>query len=383
MPRLRLLLLLLHFVYHVLLSQAAQKIGRQSAQLPIPIPIPSNSNSAIIISTVDGVIYTLDAYNGNLRGMVQSGGSLISDPSANANTHHTHTNAIIPGLDGTLYSLTDKLRQLPVTIRDIIEQGPISTCIDNSHGDGDEGNHEICGLVMGQSSSKLIALDPIHGTVQWMHHTNTNFNTEFHNNSKKAKTKTVLLQREDYNIKHIDAESGLEAWKVHLGSIKALHVPKKKVKTKPINGLFRIRSGVEMEASYGLDGEKRDAGVHSTPLMFEQPFPSVAFGSDGLTLFCVDELENVLWERNFESVIASVYGVGGDMDWVDLQVLELDGGSDSDSDNAGKSEQISLQLFEYEEGGENARNEDDYGMAVQVPTPILASESEQIGRAHV
>ena len=37
-----------------------------------------SDNSAIIISTVDGVIYTLDAFNGNLRGMVQSGGPLVS-----------------------------------------------------------------------------------------------------------------------------------------------------------------------------------------------------------------------------------------------------------------------------------------------------------------
>jgi serine/threonine protein kinase len=309
--------------------------GRSSvptASIPLPVQ-GSSSNSALIISTVDGVIYTLDAFNGNLRGMVQSGGSLVSHPSdvTNANSNYGDDNfsngrhkrnhktsngyEVIPGLDGSLYSysVSEQLHQLPVTIQDIIDHGPISTCIDSERDDG----HEMCGLVMGQSSSKLIALDPLHGTVQWMHQTNVNNNFS----GTQSKTKTVLLQREDYDIKHIDAETGLEGWRVHLGAVKALDLPKKESReSKPNQALFRIRPGVDIDRR----NKRRNDGAHEMPLLFEQPFPSVAFGSDGLTLHAMDDMQNTLWVKRFESTIASVYGVGENMNWVHLEVREID-----------------------------------------------------------
>lgn len=312
----------------------------------IPLPAQgSESNSALIISTVDGVIYTLDAFNGNLRGMVQSGGSLVSHPSdvTNANSsygddnfnngrhnrNHEASNGyeVIPGLDGSLYSysVSEQLHQLPVTIQDIIDHGPISTCIESQRDDGDE----LCGLVMGQSSSKLIALDPLHGTVQWMHQTNVNTNFS----GTQGNTKTVLLQREDYDIKHIDAETGLEGWRVHLGAVKALDLPKKKSREpKPNQALFRIRPGVDIDR----ESKRRNGGAgigdfNEMPLLFEQPFPSVAFGSDGLTLHTIDDMQNTLWVKRFESTIASVYGVGENMNWVDLEVREVDEGEEKEN----------------------------------------------------
>jgi len=326
------------------------------------------SNSAIIISTVDGVIYTLDAYNGNLRGMVQSGGPLVSQPDDRRWNEHENENdfenedekkargghddrsdqgfEIIPGLDGTLYSysLSEKLRQLPVTIRDIMDHGPISTC-SNGQDDAQE-EEERCGLVMGQVSSKLIALDPLHGTVQWIHQTNTH-NTNFNgsannsNNNKKGKPKVVLLQREDFNVKHIDAETGSEGWKVHLGSIKALELPKtkkKKMNTNNNKSLFRIRPSVdiqvEMKRNHKAAGARgKDITSHSEARFFDQPLPLVAFGDDGLTVYLLDDMQNLLWMRRFESTIASVYGVGGDLSWVDLHVTDFDDKNDGHDDD--------------------------------------------------
>jgi Serine/threonine protein kinase len=293
------------------------------------------SNSAIIISTVDGVIYTLDAYSGNLRGMVQSGGPLVSQPDSQWNENEFEDDydaqddltdegfEIIPGLDGTLYSysLSENLRQLPVTIRDIMDHGPISTCTD---GEEDELEEEKCGLVMGQVSSKLIALDPLHGTVQWIHQTNTNANFGA---KKKGKSKVVLLQREDFNVKHIDAETGTEGWKVHLGSIKALELPKtNKKRTNNNRAVFRIRPSLDIQVEMKKNhkaGSRKNLSGNSEPRFFDQPFPLVAFGDDGLTIYLVDEMRNLLWMRRFESTIASVYGVGGDLNWVDLHVTDF------------------------------------------------------------
>ena len=483
----------------------------------------SGDNSAIIISTVDGVIYTLDAFHGNLRGMVQSGGPLVStsndiyrkrshnheneDDNEGENDHEgdndhdnnnekgakTNQHEIIPGLDGALYSYstsltskdtdtdsdTDRLHLLPVTIQDIMDQGPISTCIDRSthhrqrHRDYNDRNldldqnhynsdnfyshananananenetDEICGLVMGQSSSKLIALDTTHGTVQWIHDTSSNFfsgsssssngnksssssssssSSNQSSNQASYKSSTVLLQREDYNIKHIDADSGEEGWRVHLGSIKALDVPNRKNKAQRSNSSengngngnggdrnsngngngngFRIQSQTKLSNAPAHTSttsstprssrtNSRTTGTTSTPLIFDQrPFPSVAFGSDGLTLYSMDELHNVLWVKNFESVISSVYGVSGDtMDWVDLQVLDGidvrddDGYDDDGGGDGGGGGGIHTHASRAKHDVHNA----DAAAAVLLPLSIgssqsvLAQEEEEEGKA--
>ena len=460
----------------------------------------TSDHSAIIISTVDGVIYTLDAYNGKLRGMVQSGGPLVST-STNSNNSgigigsgsvgsDKHQQEIIPGLDGALYhynphpntntntntnshnELENRLNLLPVTIQDIIEHGPISTCIDididvdvdieheqntNAHAHADTNTREICGMVMGQASSKLIALDTLHGTVEWMHDTSSSslFNADRNKNygsssgsggsgyggnrgrgsKQDSNPNTVLLQREDYNVKHIDAETGEEGWRVHLGNIKALDVPKKRrrrrrgqmqVQSNSGNlgagdmtmsadvdvgtgsdidnkkgGLFRIQSqtqsGIGSTAGSGL-GSGSGSDAHETPSIPDpflfapdtvQPFPSVAFGSDGFTLYAYeygseseeysdgdgdvdgdgDDMDTeegyggrVLWVKNFESVISSVYGVDGDLNFVnDLEVLDLDmilDANDEDEDSEDEGDGIydydEEEYVEYEAGEEDA-----------------------------
>lgn len=187
---------------------------------------------------------------------------------------------------------------------------------------------------MGQVSSKLIALDPLHGTVQWIHQTNTPskvIGNHHHHTKNKGKgnhsNKLVLLQREDFHVKHIDAVTGAEGWKVHLGSIQALELPKTKKKKNNHHrqASFRIRSNVPLEAEIKRDkiGESGKQNLSSTRShrYFDRPFPSVAFGKDGLSVYLLDELQNVLWVRKFESTVASVYGVGRDLNWVDLQVV--------------------------------------------------------------
>jgi len=151
----------------------------------------SSGNEAFIVCGLDGTVYTLDAWTGQLRGLFASGGSLVdsSSPSNDATTdgsmrfadreagreedteflkkgesvdkenQNCHDNAsifnkkeghketeqecplgeqerIIPGLDGNLYSLTEfhrdshpnfRLDMLPIKIQDVIDT-PFSTC---------------------------------------------------------------------------------------------------------------------------------------------------------------------------------------------------------------------------------------------------------------
>lgn len=293
---------------------------------PAQIILKENPNdSALIICTVDGVIYTVDAFDGNLRGMVQSGGSLVAQPS---DYYHTEDSifpedeedeekiGIIPGLDGKLYSIaSERLQQLPVTVREIVDSGPISTCKENEYGE------EMCGLIMGQSSSKILALNPRHGTVDWMHQTNSNVSFQ---GRQPAKPKTVLIQREDFHIKHVDSDTGEERWKVYLGSFKALDTASSRSrgrKQQMNQAAFRIQSKLE-----GGPGDPKAVSIHALAESNDifQPLPTVAFDDNGLTIYAYDEsLEKLLWTRHFESTITTVYGVGADTSWADVVFTEV------------------------------------------------------------
>lgn len=379
-------LLLTESAFDTEYSSSSPIIERES-MTSYPTESHDGSNSAIVISTVDGVIYTLDAYSGNLRGMVQSGGPLVSQPDGRWNESEFEDEKeargdrsdpggfdIIPGLDGTLYSysMSEKLRQLPVTIRDIMDHGPISTCTD---GGDDDMEEEKCGLVMGQVSSKLIALDPLHGTVQWIHQTNTNANF---GSNKKGNSKVVLLQREDFNVKHIDADTGTEGWKVHLGSIKALELPKtKKKKTNNGRSVFRIRPSVDIEVEMKRDhkaGARQSISGNSEPRFFDRPFPLVAFGDDGLTIYLVDDMQNLLWMRRFESTIASVYGVGRDLDWVDLHVTDYLTDGENHSNYAGLLD----SYMDFHHGSSEYRAAEVQDMAISLPLQSISSTAQPL-----
>ncbi|GFH53079.1 hypothetical protein CTEN210_09555 [Chaetoceros tenuissimus] len=293
------------------------------------------SDLALIICTVDGVIYTVDAFNGSLRGMVQSGGSLVAQPSDYYHTEHSifadddeflqdekgkKQKEIIPGLDGKLYSIaSEKLQQLPVTVNYIIDKGPISTCEENEYGE------EFCGLIMGQSSKKILALNPRHGTVEWMHQTNSN--TSFQGRQPN-KPKTVLIQREDFHIKHVDADTGEERWKVYLGQFKALDAASARSRgnKQQMNQMaFRIQSKLEGGPS-DPKAHGREVSIHGLAESNDifHPMPTVAFDDDGLTMYAYDEsLEKRLWTKHFESTITTVYGVGADTRWVDVVTTEV------------------------------------------------------------
>lgn len=313
----------------------------------------TSSPAAFIISTVDGVLYTLDAYHGTLRGMFQSGPALVSqstsDDFPNEDNNDDEDIDIIPGLDGSLYSYqSHELHQLPMRVQDLITGGPISTCFDST----------CAGVVMGQSTKKLIAVDPISGTVKWIHEADLHghgFQSERHSESKHRDedttndgkgNKTVLLQREDYNVKHVDIHTGTESWAVHLGSIQALDLGRRTSddtskhrgdqerhghhENGRIPG-FDIHSnllpGKEIDENRNIKDAHENHHVEFS--LFESihpgPFPSIAFGEDGTTVFGIDSAtNNVVWRKRFESVVASVYGVDSDANWIDLTVLDID-----------------------------------------------------------
>ena len=253
----------------------------------------STSAASLVVCGVDGTVYTLDAYTGQLRGMFASGPALVyssspddkanddSDSSQGASSRsdgkdenysnnwgggsNAIANAapgwkerIVPGLDGRLYNLfqmdedsgdgaysnddeecdDDKfcteessdimphsgsynLSPLPISVMDVVDS-PISTCRPTD----DHSQERQCGIVLGSKKTTVFAIDPITGKVQWTQDPQgrgggRGFTTHPPPN-KSSRGLTVLLQREDYAVRHLNTDGGDEVWKVELGRFSAL-----------------------------------------------------------------------------------------------------------------------------------------------------------------
>ena len=261
------------------------------------------SSSSLVVCGVDGTVYTLDAYTGQLRGMFASGSALVytsSPPEEENNNNAQHdskskgytnddvvdedgfsvisleneylNNAIpsfvkrrkervVPGLDGRLYTVeleeelidnsetcSDEdvndgscsssgnimprfggdgttayksyhLEELPINAMDVVDS-PISTCQP-----GTDQDDKQCGIIVGSKKTTIYAIEPTTGKVQWTQDPQGKAGGMGYTKSrpkKGARGKTVLLQREDYAVRHLDTDGGEEVWKVELGRFSAL-----------------------------------------------------------------------------------------------------------------------------------------------------------------
>ncbi|KAL7554385.1 hypothetical protein ACHAWF_017830 [Thalassiosira exigua] len=99
---------------------------------------------------------------------------------------------------------------------------PISTC--RPIGDGPQ--QEQCGIIVGAKKTTIYAVDPLTGKVQWtqdpMGGAGGRGYTKHPPKNDASRGRTVLLQREDYAVRHLNTEGGEEVWKVELGRFSAL-----------------------------------------------------------------------------------------------------------------------------------------------------------------
>lgn len=252
----------------------------------------SVSAASLVVCGVDGTVYTLDAYTGQLRGMFASGAALVyssspdedsgdgstddendfsqggsssspfndKESNAIANTSPRWKERIVPGLDGRLYNLFEmddgidddndsdiysndegecdedgvceeesnknimphlgsyNLSPLPISVMDVVDS-PISTCrpVD------DPSQPKQCGIVVGSKKTTVYAIDPTTGKVQWTQDPQGRGGGRgFTTHPPPNKSSTVLLQREDYAVRHLNTDGGGEVWKVELGRFSAL-----------------------------------------------------------------------------------------------------------------------------------------------------------------
>mmetsp|Transcript_4749 Transcript_4749/g.10776 ORF Transcript_4749/g.10776 Transcript_4749/m.10776 type:complete len:1553 (+) Transcript_4749:165-4823(+) len=274
----------------------------------------SISAASLVVCGVDGTVYTLDAYTGQLRGMFTSGPALVFSPSpeeddgtvVDKNNDVVHNNngaseehgngdasnaitsnvspswkeRVVPGLDGRLYSLFEmvgdtteevgpdneydfekchasdggehdelnevcdsrtfhdassngnndgsviprfgsyQLTPLPISAMDVVDS-PISTCRPDS-----DTQQKQCGIIVGSKKTTIYAINPTTGKVRWTQDPQGGVGgrgfTRHPPKNSASRGQTVLLQREDYAVRHLDTDGGDEVWKVELGRFSAL-----------------------------------------------------------------------------------------------------------------------------------------------------------------
>ena len=294
------------------------------------------SSSSLVVCGVDGTVYTLDAYTGQLRGMFASGSALVytSSPPGEENNNNAQRDSkskgytnddavvdedgfsiisleneylndaipsyvkrrkerVVPGLDGRLYTVeleeviddsetcsdmdgscsssgnimprfgggrntaykSYHLEELPINAMDVVDS-PISTCQP-----GTDQDDKQCGIIVGSKKTTIYAIDPTTGKVQWTQDPQGKAGGMGYtkNRPKKgARGKTVLLQREDYAVRHLDTDGGEEVWKVELGRFSALD--------------FDVSDSSSRDDSH--DNSSHDTAED----MFENESPPVGFG---------------------------------------------------------------------------------------------------------
>jgi serine/threonine protein kinase len=251
------------------------------------VSLVTPATSSLIVCAADGSIFTIDALTGMAKGYFGTGRPLVGSSSP----------SVKPGLDGSIYTLSNdnQIQVLPLTVQQVA-QHPVQTCT------GTE-----CGVLTGTKHTFLYGLDPATGRLEWTQQFGKT--PGGHDRDSNENPSVVILHREDYVVRHISTSTGEELWNVTLGHVSALD----------FNNLW----GAPMEDGPLLPGkqiEKPRPAVDDA-LEATASMPSIAFGKEGTTVTAIDDKQQVLWRRQLNTVIASVYGVVGN-DFVPISVVE-------------------------------------------------------------
>jgi outer membrane protein assembly factor BamB len=155
-------------------------------------------------------------------------------------------------VDKNCGSVTSQARSGPILtphhirVMDVVDS-PFSIC-----SDGDTQQKQ-CGIIMGSKKITIFAIDPTTGKVRWTQDPQGGAGRRgytTHPPKTTARGRTVLLQREDYAVRHTDTDEGKEVWKVELGMFSALVTPQS-------GGVQGVNSDDDVFA-----GERSTGGVH-------------------------------------------------------------------------------------------------------------------------
>mmetsp|Transcript_25743 Transcript_25743/g.66301 ORF Transcript_25743/g.66301 Transcript_25743/m.66301 type:complete len:970 (-) Transcript_25743:613-3522(-) len=274
------------------------RIGHVLSSLVVARSTEGGPIQALVIASLDGAITMYDPWTGEPMDWIQTGGPVVS---TSASSSEPGQDKIVPTLDGSLFFEDEdgRLMAFPFTVLDVTSSPtPFHFC------EKSEGGHGPCSLLTGERTWAIFALDVEQGTVRWVHSEGNTVDIENSTRSRSVqhwerpaqRGEPVLLQRDRFVIRAIDAHSGVEAWNVSLSHFAAVG------RTAP-----------------GVQAGARQIGDQSAP-----PLPLLRWGDDTnqvLQAFHPDTGED-LWQRSMPSEVVGIFGADATRGWLELPVPE-------------------------------------------------------------
>jgi len=310
----------------------ASSAATSPPQPPPPPSSSSSSSSSLLLCMADGKLYSMDAWTGVFRPQVVSTEPLITSQrfASEENDSDSAVVSLMPDLDGRLYwqhgeGPNSNLQELDVTMQSLVHN-PVKTCSsddvinDEEEEEGEEekddendnaktvkrNGNSNCAILTATVETSLFALDE-NGDLLWSkegHRTRTASSSSSSSSSSSPKMRSVsplLLQRQDFRVRHISSQTGLEMWNVSLGTWQALD--------------FDEENDVEEVEDFelllpGRVQDKRETLTVDAPDKNKVLLPAIIFSNAGRTLEAIDpRSEETLWTMTTQSVVASVFGM--------------------------------------------------------------------------
>mmetsp|Transcript_26687 Transcript_26687/g.58841 ORF Transcript_26687/g.58841 Transcript_26687/m.58841 type:complete len:1052 (-) Transcript_26687:363-3518(-) len=274
------------------------RIGHVLLSLVVARSTEGAPTQALVIASLDGVITMHDPWTGEPRDWIQTGGPVVS---TSASSSQPGQDKIVPTLDGSLFFEDEdgRLVEFPFTVLEVTSSPtPYHFC------EKSEGGPGPCSLLTGERTWAIFALDVEQGTVRWVHSEGNTVDIENSTRSRsvqhwerpRQRGEPVLLQRDRFVIRAIDAHSGVEAWNVSLSHFAAVG------RTAP-----NVQAGA------------RQIGDQSAPSL-----PLLRWGDDtNQVLHAVHpDTGEDLWQRSMSSEVVGVFGADASRGWLELAVPE-------------------------------------------------------------
>ena len=304
--------------------------------------------------------------------MFGSGGKLIrpSVPVEEFGAGGLDFMAVVPGFDGTLYYILPApagegggdssgigaaarglvAHKLPLNALDVTDD-PRTLCSELDLDLSPEGRGSGCGLVVGERSTKLFALDVDNGSVRWVREAHTGV---IHRRSAEdegdARPEPMLLQRDEYTVRYSSLADGSEHWNVSVAlfsKVDVAHFEELDGAVQPVSAQAKLnwaRGGWRTPDHLGLpDGAalppKHIAAAAALPRLLLTPLAGQGEGEGAAASFLLEALDaagEVLWTRRLPEAqaVASVFGVAAGT-WVPIDPSSRDDAAVSDAEGNG------------------------------------------------
>ena len=267
----------------------------------------AQNGERIVVGLVDGHVVTLDAWSGQAVGAFSSGAPLVRD----------HGAGVVPGVDGRIYQFDDDLepRALPATAQELAAMDvPMMACenLPDTLVPASEGPAwRNCGILTSHREKSIWAVDVDTGELQWVHPDDGK-----NNERNKGKGTPAFLQREEYTVAAMDAQTGTESWSVSVAHLSAFGLTSADVSERvgvvAVAGLLKKEKKDCMEeGSVGWECEQR------SPPKF--PSLEVASTTTGYAVTAFDE-DKIVWTTDLPALPTEFFGASKNGAWSSLIV---------------------------------------------------------------